>query len=336
MKTKRIDILNIGLIVLSLIIATKLPFRLFLFSYAVLGPLHYLTEISWLHEKNYFIKSNKNWAAVLIVAAALVAVYPVFKFIDWGLSTPFRDMLIAINAQTSLLLLGGLLFSASLIFFKKAKLLIATLLLVGLITYLSSIYLSGILIFIGIFLPTLVHVYFFTMLFIFYGAIKSQSKYGFYLGIILLIVPLVIAYMPIELTRYKPSQDTIDAFLNTNLQSVSSAVAGFFGGLVKGQFYALSEIGIRIQIFISFAYTYHYLNWFSKTSIIGWRKTMSQKRFILILAIWAGSVALYVYDYKTGLIALFFLSFVHVFLEFPLNVISIKEIFMLVKRKFIS
>ena len=44
--TKKIDLLNIGLIALSLIIAIMLPFRLFSFSYAILGPLHYLTEIN--------------------------------------------------------------------------------------------------------------------------------------------------------------------------------------------------------------------------------------------------------------------------------------------------
>jgi hypothetical protein len=31
------------------------PFELLLFSYAVLGPLYYLAEISWLHKKKYFI-----------------------------------------------------------------------------------------------------------------------------------------------------------------------------------------------------------------------------------------------------------------------------------------
>jgi hypothetical protein len=35
--------------------------------------------------------------------------------------------------------------------------------------------------------------------------------------------------------------------------------------------------------------------------------------------LWAVSVSLYLYDYETGLAALFFLSIVHVFLEFPLD-----------------
>lgn len=59
--TKKIDLLNIGLIALSLIIAIMLPFRLFLFSYAILGPLHYLTEINWLKDKNYFLSQSSPW-----------------------------------------------------------------------------------------------------------------------------------------------------------------------------------------------------------------------------------------------------------------------------------
>ena len=35
--------------------------------------------------------------------------------------------------------------------------------------------------------------------------------------------------------------------------------------------------------------------------------------------LWLASVGLYAYDYATGLAALFFLSIVHVFLEFPLD-----------------
>ena len=59
MNAKNIDALNIFLILISLIIAYYLPFELFLFSYAVLGPLHYATEISWLDKKNYFVHTKK-------------------------------------------------------------------------------------------------------------------------------------------------------------------------------------------------------------------------------------------------------------------------------------
>ena len=69
---------------------------------------------------------------------------------------------------------------------------------------------------------------------------------------------------------------------------------------------------------IAFAYTYHYLNWFSKTQVIQWHK-VPKLRFIAVIVLWVASVGLYVYDYAVGFKWLFLLSFAHVLLEFPLN-----------------
>ncbi|MFN3940014.1 MAG: hypothetical protein ACK4IY_05470, partial [Chitinophagales bacterium] len=86
-----------------------------------------------------------------------------------------------------------------------------------------------------------------------------------------------------------------------------------------------SNTGILITRFIAYAYTYHYLNWFSKTSIIKWHDVPKQQLFI-ILTLWVLSVVLYASNYYTGLMALYFLSFLHVVLEFPLNFQSFKQI----------
>ena len=69
---------------------------------------------------------------------------------------------------------------------------------------------------------------------------------------------------------------------------------------------------------IAFAYTYHYLNWFSKTSIIKWHE-VSMNRIAVIAVVWLASLALYAYNYDTGMAILYFLSILHVMLEFPLN-----------------
>jgi len=74
--------------------------------------------------------------------------------------------------------------------------------------------------------------------------------------------------------------------------------------------------------FIAFAYTYHYLNWFSKTRVIQWHK-VPKMRFALVVLIWLISVGLYMYEYIVGLQWLLFLSFMHVLLELPLNFVSI-------------
>jgi hypothetical protein len=77
--------------------------------------------------------------------------------------------------------------------------------------------------------------------------------------------------------------------------------------------------------FIAFAYTYHYLNWFSKTSIIQWHN-IPRRRFVGIIALWIASIACYLCSYRMGLRWLYFLSMSHVLLEFPLNHLSFKTI----------
>jgi hypothetical protein len=86
-----------------------------------------------------------------------------------------------------------------------------------------------------------------------------------------------------------------------------------------------SEVGIMLMRFIAFAYLYHYLNWFSKTEVIRWHK-VPKVRFILVIVLWLAASIFYSIDYKLGLSVLFFLSFTHVLLEFPLNFISIAGI----------
>jgi hypothetical protein len=89
--------------------------------------------------------------------------------------------------------------------------------------------------------------------------------------------------------------------------------------------------------FIAFAYSYHYLNWFSKTKIIHWND-ISRVRLNVIIVLWIASVALYIFNYQDGLIALYFLSLLHVLLEFPLNHRSIvgiyEEVSKLVAKRF--
>jgi len=98
-----------------------------------------------------------------------------------------------------------------------------------------------------------------------------------------------------------------------------------------------STIGIMLMRFIAFAYLYHYLNWFSKTEVIRWHK-VPKVRFIGVVVIWLASCGFYLYDYSLGLSVLFFLSFTHVLLEFPLNIVSIvgigKEGYSIVKNGF--
>src|SRR5438045_6620252 len=59
----------------ALAAAAVAPFHVFLFAYAVLGPLHYLTEISWLHDRNYFTArggSRRVWLALVLVTTSVM------------------------------------------------------------------------------------------------------------------------------------------------------------------------------------------------------------------------------------------------------------------------
>jgi hypothetical protein len=330
---KKIDILNIGLVIASLIIAIMIPFKLFIFSYAILGPLHYLTEINWLKDKNYFVSSNSKWIPVFIVFALLVSVYPIYKIIDYTVTNSFMEGVETVMKNTHVLLLTGFLFAIGLIVFRKRLHLIIILVGSFLLSLTLLYFLPTEVFFIGLFLPTIVHVYLFTLLFMVYGSAKSQSKFGFMAAGILLLVPFVIMFMPVDPMTYVVDQQTATIYSHSGMLLVNASITKIFGGLVDGQFNARTAIALKAQIFIAFAYTYHYLNWFSKTSIIGWKNALTKRKSAYIIIMWAAAAGLYTYDFYTGLIALYFLSMLHVFFEFPLNVITIKELFKLRKSK---
>src|SRR5262245_14279221 len=73
MAKQAVDFVNIGLMLVSLAAACVLPFELFLFAYAVLGPLHYLTEIAWLGERQFFMRRRGDiWVIGAIAVLVLV------------------------------------------------------------------------------------------------------------------------------------------------------------------------------------------------------------------------------------------------------------------------
>ena len=329
-----IDLLDIIFMMVSLIIAVFIPFKLFLFSYAVLGPLHYLTEINWLREKNFFMLSDRKFAVVFTLVAIMISLSPSINHFEINLYPSVQSFVDFIARYESAFLIGSFLFAIGLLFYTNAKTLIVLLISVSILSFLLTNYSPSRLIYVALFVPTLIHVYVFTLLFILYGSIKSKSRTGVGSVFVLGTVPFVIMYLPVEIVEIaQPSKETLNTFIQSSFATVSGSLAKSFGALEDGQFNLLSEMALRIQIFIAFAYTYHYLNWFSKTSIIGWSKSLSKQKMTWILIIYAFSLGIFYYDYKTGLVALFFLSFLHVLLEFPLNVLSIKGVFSEVLEK---
>lgn len=302
-----INYLNIGLMLISLIAAFILPFELFLFSYAVLGPLHYLTEISWLEKKNYFIKSKKDiWLFVLLVVFITIGMF---------------DTKAKTNLFIGSILFSGFVYALVILYVEKLGLKLLFLFLtfiVSLIFHFNKYPDLPFMIF-AIWLPTIIHVFVFTGAFILYGALKSRSTSG----IISLIVFIACAftffiYTPenfgIPVSDYGKKAYSFFKIVNTSLYNL----LGFGDLKTNDEALYFSTKAVAVMRFIAFAYTYHYLNWFSKTTVIKWNQ-ISKNRLIVIIVLWVTSVVLYAFSYKIGFYALFLLSMLHVFFEFPLN-----------------
>ena len=330
MDTRKTDYVNIILMIVATVLAFNLPFELFLFSYAILGPLHYLTEIGWLHQRNYFATGKRDYY-ILIFLGLLITFQ---LFLTLPLEHQILQFLFPGNPQLVKTL--AKLFSE----WSPAFVFLAFVISVGIsflskITHKIIVFAAGIVLAIllkevhyyilifSVLFPTIIHVWLFTGIFILAGALKSKQFSG-HLSLIVFILCTFSFFIFKGNTNYQISEYVQKAFTQSNFQSVNTAIFALLFS-TKKMFFLNSPKGLMIQRFIAFAYTYHYLNWFSKTNIIRWHEVPKRWLYTAI-GLWICSIALYIYDYRTGVLALFFLSIMHVFLEFPLNFKSIVHI----------
>jgi hypothetical protein len=397
-KDAQINYLNIGLMALSALLAYFLPFETFLMAYAFLGPLHYLTEISWLHDRNYFSKGKYDFIVLLIIGVLLS--YAAFAK-DFGINVDFYESFVEANLFDKLLVFA--LFSAVLfalvenIFVKIVSILLLFVFVSGWLSpeRADANRASTTVFALTSLVPTLIHVYVFTGLFMLYGALKSRSKTGLLSFVSFILFPIILVfYAPVDTKSnflsdygkkayyadgegfFYTNVSILDHFkltdepLLTNKQYLDSVVnkkgadnqipvaeraritdslknklsENFIFPNPDSEYYMkpipvkyaipingkdyywntvfFSTIGIMLMRFIAFAYLYHYLNWFSKTEVIRWHK-VPKIRFAAVIILWLLACGAYAYDYSIGLNFLFFLSFTHVLLEFPLNIVSI-------------
>lgn len=298
--------------VVSAVLAFVLPFELFLFSYAVLGPLHYLTEIGWLHKKNYYTKGKYDF---LFLSVLCVLVF-YFSFIK-----PAKT-----DSQIPNIILYGVLLSLIFVFIKDNlyRVVLAVLAIIGLAMAKTG---YSYFVWVGVFLPTIIHVLFFTWAFMLYGVIKNKSTAGY-----LSVVALGIIGASFFIIKAPELQYEVSSYVTKSYDLfylLNKFLIEFLGLQTEATdtntLVYQTNAGFIIMRFIAFSYTYHYLNWFSKTSVIQWHKVPKKTLYITLL-LWVISVALYVIDYNIGLKALYFVSFLHVFLEFPLNIVSFQGI----------
>lgn len=332
LTTDQVNYLNVLLMIVSGLLAFRWPFETFLFAYAFFGPLHYLTEISWLHDRQYFTRRKYDWMA-LVLAGVLVTII--------GFS------LIPDIPQSVATIVTIVAFVAALVFVVADSIpirILAIVLTALLATQIATIEPIGNIF--GIFLPTLIHVFIFTGLFILVGALRGRS----FSGILSLVVfvGIAAAFFLLHPSAYHVSDYVRNSYGVANEKGFSSGFMMLNYEVLHGfnlhdfgrpstladvptfiqninAFLYQNPVALSLMAFISFAYLYHYLNWFSKTSVIRWHN-ISRKRFAFVIAIWIISLGIYAYDYNVGFEWLFFLSFTHVLLELPLNHITFMNI----------
>lgn len=330
MNNKNIDTLNIVLIFLSLYLAFKLPFELFLFSYAVLGPLHYLTEINWLKNKNFFIK-EKKWVWVFVLVSIIITVPPLLNLPAFSALEKYefaRYLSQSAIPITSFFISIALLFAIGLVYFKKWQHVLLFLIITSIISALVSKYVPSSYLLFAIFVPTLIHVYLFTLFFMVYGTVNNKSKSGVIAIVFLLLCPFIILISKINPVEYNLAETTLKNMEKSGFFFLNLSIQNLFGSTNNQTVLAMTATLVKIQIFIAFSYTYHYLNWFSKTTVIGWSKNISRLKLIAIVFFWTLSVFLYYYDYKVAFTTLLFLSYLHLIVEFPLNITTMKGVFL--------
>ena len=397
-KDSKINFLNIGLMLITAVFAFFLPFETFLLAYAFLGPLHYLTEISWLHDRQYFTKGKYDFVPLLLIGVALS--YAAFAK-DFEFNIDFYKEFVALNLFDKLLVLA--LFSSLLFAFVK-NLVVKIIAILFIFIFISGWLApenatenskSTTIFALTSLVPTLIHVYVFTGLFMLFGALKSRSKTGLLSVLAFIIIPIYLVYgLPVTpkknyisdygkeayyadgdgffytnvsiLDHFRlinepnlTNKQYLDSIINKDSKTNQTPIAerqrisdslsdklnqAFIVPNPESEYYMrpipaklaipieskdyywnyvfFSGFGIMLMRFIAFAYMYHYLNWFSKTEVIRWHK-VPKIRFVAVLLLWLSACALYAYNYSLGLSFLFFLSFTHVLLEFPLNMVSI-------------
>jgi hypothetical protein len=288
------DAVHLGLMLLAAGATYLIPFELLLLSYVVLGPAHYFTEISWLHDRKYFLphRGIALGLAFLALVAALVDHASWFGFVMWA-----AFVVCALFAATT---------TAA-----QASVLMMVAIALTVLMYTSGVSLAVL----GVLLPTVIHVSLFTLIFMALGALRSGSKAQALLIVMYLAVLALILVAP-------PSAATmIPAFAQAGQDYFANV------GPALGRVLGIPDLRLdtRLTSLLAFIYTYHYLNWFIKADVIRWAD-VPRSRLVLVSAASAASTALYFYHPAIGFGVLLALSLLHVVLEFPLNSLAVRQL----------
>ncbi len=274
--------------------------QVFLFSFAVLGPLHYLTEIAWLEKKKFYLKDSavpsRSYMLLALVAVVLSLASHLLKHDLW-----FWTM-------------GAMLLISLSVWIRNAYAIAA----VAMAAVVTSLFLRTWAFFIAAMVPTLVHVFFFTWTFMVSGALRERQKtFVKWLNPLLAgAIPVILMFLPMHYGQ--PGGFWLKAESMTFL-SIHSKLAGDLHHtmVLNGTLLNDPVVAGLMRVF-AFAYLFHYLNWFAKTELLEWHK-ISRRGWMSIAVIYAVCLVSFRVDLRLGFLVSSFLSLLHVVLEFPLN-----------------
>jgi hypothetical protein len=174
------DAAHLALMLAALGLTYLVPFELLLLAYVVLGPAHYATEISWLHDRKFFLPQRSFGLALALVAVAVAAALTEnaswFGFLMWGAFVVCALMAATTTAIQSMVLT-----------------------MVAIVATIGMAMNGAAMAVVGILLPTLIHVSLFTLVFMVLGAYRSGVAVQW------LLVALYVAAIVLILTiRLRP------------------------------------------------------------------------------------------------------------------------------------
>ena len=243
----------------ALALTYLVPVELLLLAYVVLGPAHYATEISWLHDRKYFLPRRGialGLAAVAVIAASIDnAMW--FGFVMWTAFVVCALLVAATALQATVLFIGAIALTA----FMLAN--------------------GASLAALGILLPTLIHVSLFTLVF----AVLEPSVVNGAVGADHDLSCGGDHADPRDAADRRDAGAGIRQGGERVLCLVAPALGRLFG--VPGPI-----LDNRIVSLLAFVYTYHYLNWFIKAEVIRWAD-ISRERLAIVIFASAASTALY-------------------------------------------
>ena len=291
---------DLAALVVSGVAAAVAPLQVFLLAYVLLGPFHYLTEIAWLKQKKFYFGDGLVSPRTYAWAAGGLALVGAADFVA--------------KRGLSFWVVGALLLLSFSVWIRNVYVL-AVIAVAGVVAKELS---PAVVVLVAVIVPTVVHVFFFTWIFMMSGALRSKS-----LGWARWVNPVLTLAIPLALVFATVHYRTPGAFWVRSEASSFGPFHQYLAGLLHHTMRldasVLSDPVVAALLRLSaFAYLFHYLNWFAKVDLLQWHK-LPWRSWAVLTALYAASLGVYGFGFATGILVANFLSLLHVLLEFPLD-----------------